>query len=317
MKGTSFDTGRLAKRIGSSGMEWATKTRPGTDILELSKTLVRVRVSGEGGRSILFAADTPMVIEQYDVLFKALAPLGRVACFETPGCGFSFPLPAFGFTRDDYATALIELLGRLGKGPHVLAFPCWTVYQAMDVAWRRPDLIEALILMQAGCWDDALVWARGVARGFGLATLGIPFLGYRLFGTPYLGQALCAAVEPHFVDRTTRFVVYKGRDRARRALVDQFIRVGNDAFTHGACNCQASILQAYFRGSFEVGRLKQPAMLIWGGEDPSHRKSDRRGLQRHVPAAELRVIDDTGHHLEHENPLRVSEEIAHFVATLP
>ncbi len=314
MNGADFDTWRLAKRPSGKTMRWATSTRPGTRVLELDKTLVRVRMS-EGGsspkRTIVFAADAPMVVEQYDAIFEALGGVGRVAAFEEPGFGFSFPRRGFGFSRAEYSAALVEMLEKLDAGPYVLAFPCWTAFQAIDVAAMRPDLVESLVLMQATSWPTQLAWSRGVAKAFGLALLGVPFVGDRLFGTPIVGQALAAAVEKRFVDRTTRFVVHEARRRPE--LVRQLRAFGNAAFERGACNCQASVFQAYFQGDFEPGPVAQRALFVWGENDRSHRRSDRKGLARYVPNAEVRTLTNTGHHLEHESPAAVCREIARFL----
>jgi len=76
-------------------------------------------------------------------------------------------------------------------------------------------------------------------------------------------------------------------------------------------------IQEYFRAEDRVGSLAQPGVLLWGVKDRSHRNSNRAGLLDRVPAAEVRLIENTGHHLEHENPARVCEEIRRLVATLP
>ena len=338
MIGPRFDTTRLAKRLPNLIDPWVTGNRPGLRIIDLPNTFVRVRIAGEGGQTIVFACDPPNVVEQYDEIIEWLGPKYRVVCFEQPGFGFSFPKAGFGFTLAEYTDTLIALLEELNLAPYSLAFPCFSTYYAIAAAHRRPDLVRRLILMQATSWPEQKKWIEFTATFFVFATTGIPIIGSRLARIPYLGQAINAAIEPSFSEKTFGAVVYRANDRPE--LLQKFLDAGRDAFTRGACNCLASMAQRYFSGDDEgFPKPEQPALILFANRDLSHdnthvlpklRKTtglpkslakllvpeahtDPQGLMKYVPHAQFGEIDKTGHHLELESPDQVCGAIGEFV----
>jgi pimeloyl-ACP methyl ester carboxylesterase len=312
MDATTYDIRRLAHRIDET-RAWAIATRPGIRIVELPSTNVRVRVAGAGPR-VVFACDPPNVIEQYDEVVERLARDFTVIVFEQPGFGFSFPKPGWTFTRREFADALRELLEVLDMAPYALAFPCVSTYYGMQVAHDHPALVDRLILMQAAAWREQRRWIRRVARLFTLVTLGVPLFGDRIFSTPYVGQMLGAVLEPSFPRRTHRFAVHRGF--FRRDIKAKFIDPGDRAFRNGACNCMPSLLQRYvLEEDLPFTTLSQPAVILWGAADLTHRGTDRAGLTTHVPAARVITIPDTGHHLELENPEAICREIRAFLSS--
>ena len=81
-------------------------SRPGIANLQLSTTLIRYRMVGDGPQTLVLAADPPVVIEQYDELIQCLKDDFRVIVFELPGFGFSLPRSGFRF---DFAKARLCL----------------------------------------------------------------------------------------------------------------------------------------------------------------------------------------------------------------
>ena len=287
---------------------WATSTRPGIQILSLSSSYVRVRVAGEGSVTVLFVTDPPNVVEQYDPLFAELSSVGRVACMEQPGFGFSFPKPGFDFTRPAFARLLEETLEALGPGPYVLVLACTSAFYGLEVAERLGARVKGLVIVQAAAWGQALPWARYVAWAFTAATLWIPLGGASLMKTPYLGQRLMRRIAPTFCQKTTPQVV------RTKELVSTFLEPQSEAVAHGACNCMTSYYQRFFRETtLPVGVLDQPGLIVWGQKDPSHRKVDLRGetpgLRQHFRRSELLKLEGTGHHAELERPAAVARSI--------
>ena len=340
VNGTVFDTRRLAKRLPKLSDPWVMGNRPGLRVIELPNTFVRVRVAGEGDQTIVFACDPPNVVEQYDEVIAKLGTRYRVVCIEQPGFGFSFPKAGFGFTLAEYTDTLIALLEELDLAPYSLAFPCFSTYYAIAVAHRRPDLIRKLILMQATSWPEQKQWLQFTATFFVFATTGIPIVGGRLARIPYIGQAINAAIEPTFSEKTFGAVVYRSQDRPE--LLEKFLTAGRDAFTRGACNCLTSMAQRYFSGDDEgFPKPEQPALILFANRDLSHDNShvlpklrkttglpkflakllvpeahtDPQGLMKYVPHAQFGEIDKTGHHLELESPDQVCGAIGEFVGS--
>ncbi len=313
MKGHLLDAWRLRRRAKRLDPAWAAGTRPGIRIVDLPETQVRLRIAGQGSRTIVFCCDPPNVVENYDEVIQHLEADYRVVCIEQPGFGFSYPKARFDFTRQAYARAHIAVLETLGPGPYVLAYPCIQAFTALEIAGRRPDLVSALVLMQATGWTRQKQWAGLVVKRFLLAAAFLPVVGRLVTATPFLGQAVWAAAEPGFARRTHHHVIY--RAAARPALFERLARPLYDAFDHGACNCMASGFQCYFKDpEAAIPRATQPALVLWATGDRSHVASDRRGLLAYVPQARWEEVPETGHHLDIENPAAVTGAIRRFLA---
>ncbi len=312
MKGYNIDIWRLQRRTKQLDPDFVTMTRPGIRLIDLPTTQVRVRVAGQGNRTIVFACDMPNVVENYDEVIRSLEQDYHVVCFEQPGFGFSYPKPGFTFTRQAYADMLTNMLRELAMGPYILAFPCVSIFYALQVAAQHADLIEQLVLMQATNWSRQRDWAAIVVGRFLLVTAALPVLGTQVTATPFLGQVVWAAVEPAFARRTHPHVIYKAAERPE--LFQRLSRPLYEAFDHGACNCMASAFQHYFKDpEATIPRVEQPTLILWATGDRSHRLSDSHGLMAYAPNAVWQDIPDTGHHLELENPEGVTKAIKRFL----
>ncbi len=316
MKGYDFDIWRLGRRAKRLGPDFATTTRPGIRLIDLPTTQVRVRVAGQGTQTIVFACDMPNVVENYDEVIRHLEQDYRVVCFEQPGFGFSYPKPGFTFTRQAYADVLTSVLRELAVGPSILAFPCVSIFYALQVAYQHADLVEQLVLMQATNWSRQCAWAGNVVGRFLLVTAALPLFGTQVTATPFLGQGVWAAVEPAFARRTHPHVIYKAAER--QELFQRLSTPLYEAFDHGACNCMASAFQHYFKDpEAAIPKVEQPALILWATGDRSHRQSDSHGLMAYAPNAVWQEIPDTGHHLDLENPAAVTGAIRRFLAAAP
>jgi pimeloyl-ACP methyl ester carboxylesterase len=335
MDGTVVDTLRLERRWKRLDLPTIERTRPGVRVVDLPATRIRVRVDGSGPRTLLFVCDPPNVVEQYDEIIARLGARHRVAVMEQPGMGFSFPKAGFGFTLRDYTDAMVALLESLDLAPYVLVCPCASSYTGLFAAAAAPELIERLVLMQATEWDQERRWLTELAKVLGMLAMGVPLVGDKVIGTPYLGQALSASTERWFPNLTTPPSVYRAGRRPE--LLDKFMGPHKQAFRDGACNCQVSMYQRYFVGDdADFPRPRQPALVLWANRDISHDntfarerkglsgvlarilsnpiRSDKHGLLKYLPHAAFREFDDTGHFLELENPAAVCGAIEEFLA---
>jgi len=336
LNGTVVDTLRLGLRRQRLNQAAILETRPGIRIVDLPTTQVRVRIAGTGSKTLVFTCDPPNVVEQYDEIIERLGKNHRIVVMELPGAGFSFPKSDFGFTLPNYVDALKALLVELDMAPYVLVSPCVSTYTALFAAAENPDLIERVVLMQATGWAQEVYWTRELAKLLTPLMMGIPVFGDKVWGAPYLGQALSALTERWFPHMTTGPSVYRAKKRPDFA--EKFMTPHKAAFAHGACNCQVSLYQRYFIGDdANFPRIKQPALVLWGNCDISHdnrslrsRKglpgllartlgepvqSDKRGLLKYAPHASFKEIEKTGHFLELESPAEVCKVIAEFLAS--
>jgi pimeloyl-ACP methyl ester carboxylesterase len=261
--------------------------------VKLPSATLRVRTGGDAGPAVVSIPDPPNVIEHHDALFELLEGWARPVCAELPGAGFSVPARSFGFTVEDAATTITQLLEELDTAPYVLAFSCASAYLALRIAAARPDLVSALALTQAPSWPQELEWARRLDR-------------LRTLRTPVLGQLTMLA---------TRRTVARGwydaalpkdaPDEKRRRFLDPSM----EALDKGGEFCLASMFQGMFRAEEPLQPVDQPALAVWGGADRTHRRSDGRSIVEHAPNARWIEFTEAGHFPELEEPERFSETL--------
>jgi pimeloyl-ACP methyl ester carboxylesterase len=270
-------------------------TGPGTTLIDLPRATVRVRVAGSGPHTIAIVPDPPNVIEHYDRLIEVLSSDVRVVCLEAPGFGFSVPKPDFDFGVDAQVETIAALLARLGFGPYTLAFPCFAGLVAVRLAAHHPELVSHVVLVQTASWTEEIGWVRRVdSRG--------------MLQTPFVGQLLTSFGKRRVARGWYRAALPRGADAA------PFLRPALDAFDHGASYCLASAFQAAVRQPEpRLRAVRQPALVVWGGADRTHRHTDKRSILAYAPHADWAEFDAAGHFPDLEQPERFRDELLHFL----
>jgi pimeloyl-ACP methyl ester carboxylesterase len=269
--------------------------RDGVAIIDLPRAAVRVRIAGRGRRTVAIVPDPPNVIEHYDRLIDLLAPDVRVVCFEAPGFGFSTAKPDFDFALDTQVDTIATLLSRLGLGPYVVAFPCFAGLMAVRLAGHHPELVSHVVLVQTPAWREEIAWVERVdARGW--------------LRRPVVGQLLTSLAKRRVARGWYRAALPRGAD-AR-----PFLGPALDAFDRGGAYCLASAFQsAAAQPEPRLGTLAQPALVVWGDADRTHRRTDKRSILAHVPHADWAQFDAAGHFPDLEQPERFRDELLHFL----
>jgi len=84
----------------------------------------------------------------------------------------------------------------------------------------------------------------------------------------------------------------------------------------------ARVWRAAFDGLLEdrfcaaIPTIAAPVLLVWGSADCYARRADQDLLRSALPQAQLLVYEQVGHAVHWEQPLRVANDLADFVATL-
>ncbi len=268
----------------------------GVRFVELPQATLRVRVAGTGPVALVIVPDPPNVIEHYDRLIALLAPHLRVVCCEAPGFGFSRPAPGFDFSPASQAASMAALLARLALGPYLLAFPCFAGLVAVQLAAEHPELVNGLVIVQTPAWSEALGWVRRIDRR-------------GLLQTPWLGQLAMSFGKRRVARGWYRAALPPGADPA------PFLAPALAAFERGGAYCLASAFQAACRTPApRLGPVRQPALVVWGGADRTHRRTDKRSILEYVPRADWVDFAAAGHFPDLEQPERFRDEVLHFLA---
>lgn len=264
--------------------------------IRLPTATLRVLQAGRGDHTLVFATDPPNVVEHYRDLAARLAPHFRVVVFELPGFGFSQAHAGYAHRLEDVVRVTRELVSVLELEPAILCYPCVSAYAAIRTAARHPGLVEGLVLMQAPAWSAERAWVDRVDRGRALRRPVVGALASR-FLKARIARAWYDAALPPGVDRAP------------------FVAPAVRAFSRGARFPLAQAFRAFEReGTPDLRGATQPALLVWGDADRTHRKDDPAGLRDVLPQAEVVRLPGAGHFPELEAPERFAAEVLSWAA---
>jgi pimeloyl-ACP methyl ester carboxylesterase len=271
----------------------ASTRKRGYGVFDAGTALIRYRTAGRG-QPIVFAADPPVVLEQYDELVRELAFDHAVTIIELPGFGFSAARSGFDFSVSAVTRVVTSFLDTLGSAPFVLAFPCATAYSAVAIANDRPDLVSAVVLAQAPSWSEELAWkARRDPKG--------------ILSTPFLGQLALRA------RRRTRSPDWFKAAAGSLRRCHQFIETTDAAFDNGATFSLASAFQRFLVGAPALAPVQVPALFVWGLADRTHRRTDRLSSRTLARDAHIIEAPELGHFPELEDPQWFGRSVRAFL----
>lgn len=271
---------------------WPATSSAGVKFHRVGPVQFRYREAGDG-RTIVFTADPPMTLENYDELIATFSPAYRVIVVELPAMGFSAASTAFGFgfreTNDLLARFLREVCGE----GSVFAFSCVASLAALDIAARMPELASRLCLLQGGDFAAFARWKAGRdPRG--------------VLGRPVIGQFVMRKLAPK------RMSAWYSVSVGRREKIDGFCRCAERSFGHGAAWSLASAYQGYMSETGDTPVPAQPMLSIWGSADGSHPPQNVHTLRALRPDVRCETLDALGHTPELEDPAAVFDIIRRF-----
>jgi pimeloyl-ACP methyl ester carboxylesterase len=229
----------------------------------------------------------------------------RIIAPDLPGFGRSSPR---GANIRGQTAAIIELLEKVsGPGnPAVLAGSSMGAVIAEAAAFRRPELVKALILID-GCFP----MKGGINSG--LILMSLPFIGkkwYRAFRNDHEGA--WRSLYPFYGDLDAM-----GEDEKkflRERVIDR-VTSGNQEKGYFASLRSLNAAGIFRRGSF-ARRLKTytgKTILIWGEKDAvMPLKTAEEFLLRKTDAV-LKTIKDAGHLPHQERPRETAEAMLAFL----
>jgi pimeloyl-ACP methyl ester carboxylesterase len=228
------------------------------------------------------------------------ATSSRVVCFELPGFGFSYPKQGFTFAFNQSVDIMTSFLNRLGIGPYVLLFSCVSGLVALKLAQTQPDLIRGLVLSQCSSYSEEKKWAwRMDIKG--------------LISSKFIGQVLMV-LGKNFMTRKW-FNLASGSQPAAKSFTDQSIQCNN----HGATFCLSSALQEMFYNAksdpLQNVSLDQPALILWGCKDRSHKPTDRKAILQHFNSknTEYKEYNGIGHFPDLEQEDEFIKQVTEFL----
>ena len=282
----------LRMRIGGSPSVEQAITRSNISFLQTQAGPIRIRDSGGQSPSVMFACDGPNVLEHYDTLFELLSPSYRLICLEMPGFGFSWPSSSFDFSLQQYASIVAHTIVKLHVGPVTLMFPCAWSYVAFLLAADQPSLVDRLVVSQCPHWDEEQAWSRRVGMNSGL------------IGTPVLGQLFLALAPQRVSDMWYNNALPPGKP------TNGFAEPARKVLSSGGIFCLASLAQTWAQAKNLSFKVTQPAVVMWGGSDRTHRRSNPNSVLEYLQSGKIMVFPEAGHFPELEDPENLKSLLA-------
>jgi pimeloyl-ACP methyl ester carboxylesterase len=278
-------------------------------------SVLRRESSGTGRATIHFLHATGFNAEAYRVLFTTLDPELDVWAMDARGHGLSNApadpkkLRSWKPFRQDLE-ALVETM----PAPVILAGHSMGATVSMELAARRPDLVQGLVLIDPVIIPPTHVMLATVARFLGQSQRLVPIA--RLAAKRRMTFASKAAAVENFVG--------KGPFRTwPLAWIEAYVDGGTVPHEDGV---RLSCERTWESQTFAVAttnpyrplrRVRCPITLVTRDSDgPPFSRASREAFMRTQPGSRLLVLRDATHFLAMEQPDVVREEIERMVATV-
>jgi haloalkane dehalogenase len=267
-------------------------------------TAGRMSYVDEGsGEPILFVHGTPTWSFEWRHVIRALSPSHRCIALDHLGFGLS-ERPPFGvYTPEWHAKNFAEFIERLNPDPVTLVVHDFGGPIALPVALFHPERVRRLVVIDSWMWSFAGDREmRSRARVAGTA------MGRALYRW---GNVSLRVIMPS---------AYGDRTKLTKAIHRQYLDRFPDRWSRGAVlwRLAQSLLGSsdfYEHLWSERARLRdRPALIVWGMKDSAFRPIQLARWREALPHAEVVELANSGHWPHEEEPDRVSEALARFLA---
>lgn len=269
-----------------------------------------VRELGQGDDLVLLLHGWPESGAMWDRLAPLLADAGyRVAAPDLKGFGRS-DAPRDGYDPETLADETAQLIRSLHVRKAVVVGHDWGGAVALATAFRHPGRVRALA-------TAASPYRRlDLRHAWHIPLLNVPVLPELLFrhvAEPVVRRLVrrAAAVREAFGDdRLAAYAEAVAREPA--AWLTYYRRLSRRAVARSVLVRTRRRLPIV-PDPGPVNRLRMPALVLWGVEDPVTPVALARGVAEDL-GAELVTLPGVGHFPAEEAPLEVARELLRFVA---
>ncbi len=202
------------------------------------------------------------------------------------------------------------LIEQLRAGPAVVVGHDWGGVLAWLLVMRRPDLVRALVVMNAphpATFLNELPHARQFLRSWYMF----------FFQLPWFPEALLRFQDFGMLGHT-----FRARPRHPQAFTPADVRRYKEALAKpGALTAAINYYRAAFRyrrdAESSLRPVRGPALVIWGDRDSYLNPHVLDGLPRWAPDARLVRIPDASHWVQNDAPEAVNRLLLQFLGSLP
>lgn len=270
---------------------------------------VRIHYVERGtGAPVLFVHGNPTSSYLWRNITPAIARTHRTIAIDLPGFGGSEHPLGFGYRFDDHAAVLEAFIGELGLEGVALVLHDWGGILGMYYAVRHPERVTNVVLMSTSVAPVRMSPVVGALLRLPRA----PLLGWLIVQrlNLFLPLALRAGVV-HWSHLTPEV-----RRAYARPFPDAASRLPIRRWTEQLPARPGDRVSAVLR---EIGEalpaFDRPVLIVKAQRDPILSTSRARALLDVLPHARLELVRDAGHFLQEDQPERVAELLADFLAS--
>ncbi|QPF73647.1 alpha/beta hydrolase [Roseateles sp. DAIF2] len=275
---------------------------PPSDFLDLDGQLVHYRDEGPRAdpRPLLLLHGTGSSLHTWEGWAAALRAEGRrVITLDLPGFGLTGPSADGDYREAAYLDFLRRLLDRLQLPQVVLGGNSSGGQLAWRFAAEEPARVAALVLVDPA----GQPWPGGVEP-----------TALRLARLPGL-ELIASGLLPRRVVEQQLREAYGVPARLRAEVVDRHfeltLREGNRAAL-----VQALRQQRPGQHLEQLGTLRQPTLILWGGRDRLLPPAQGEAFARAIPGSRLQVFEPLGHLPQEEDPATTVAALQQFLHSL-
>ncbi|MEM7584829.1 MAG: alpha/beta hydrolase [Acidobacteriota bacterium] len=246
------------------------------------------------GPAVLLIHGTASSLHTWDDWVAELRDRFRLVRLDLPGFGLTGPTADDVYSAERRTDVMVALLDHLNIRVAAVAGNSLGGYLAWQLAWRHPERVDRLILL------DASGYPRDEPGGTVLSLAGVPLLG-QVLGRFTPRSLVAAGVEESYYDPA----------KVTPELIDRYydllLRDGN-----------RQALLAAFRAGWRdehhaIRTLQQPTLVMWGAEDRLVPVADAERFHQDLPSSELLIYPEVGHLPMEEIPARSARDAAAFL----
>lgn len=254
----------------------------------------RAPAAGAGaGAETLYLHSVPTSGDDWSEL---LALTGGIAP-DLPGFGRSAKPGNLAYSLDAYANFVGELLDGLDLARVSLVGHGWGAAAGLVFAQRHPDRVDRLAIINAIPLLDGFRW---------------PLIA-RWLRRPGIGEVMIGSVSRRLLAGLLRHGS-AGRDAWPDAAIDAVWEQFDQGTQRAILRLHRSVDERSLATAGDgLDRLGQPALVIWGEQDPWLDRSFAEAYARRLPAARVQLVPEAGHWPWRDQP-ELAAQLASFLA---
>ncbi len=243
---------------------------------------------------------------EWEQNFGAIAGQYHTFAYDLLGFGNS-ERPALKYTAEVYIKQLTEFLDGIVKRPAIIIASSLTSSYAVQVAFRRPQLIEKLVLM-----EPTGIYLRRGNFGPNLAGPLAP-AAFAVLRSPVFGKAIYSGVSSHSgIKSFMESQMFYDKSQATPERIEQYWTA---AHQDGAEFAPPSFFTGLLNAEIgeTLGKIEQPVLIIWGKESMIPPENERKELSVRNKTAQVETIERARLAVNQERPEQFNKLVLDFL----